>query len=378
MNLPTAAPKSNNNSVLSTTFEEGPNNKSSIGASSQSDYSGSSATGVTSPEFASHRDDNIGDFFGEEQRSISQEEKEGKSLDFFSEMENSLNQKESKKFEKFDSGSNNENGFESFVPEQNYFVSEFSPPPQSNNDESMSRQSGDNFSDSFFSEATSNEERGAIQDATKSVQEMHLALLHLMSNPDEFKRALGSPPPENNIDMQKEIEKWMRIVYSQENIENIISRRKLPKVPLPYIVFSNDAEVVLPQAHTASQLFGVETVRGIELEAASSIPGLSMLFLRWLALMPSGDHINIIDPPGLTVMRISGGRYRVTAAHRVVWEWFNDFPPDALPTFANENPKSDNGNSDTQVEFGDLVSMTVVDVFETDKGKSNSQLMQFP
>ena len=30
--------------------------------------------------------------------------------------------------------------------------------------------------------------------------------------------------------------------------------------------------------------------------------------------MPEGDHENIIDPPGLTVMRIAGGRYRVTGA----------------------------------------------------------------
>ena len=37
------------------------------------------------------------------------------------------------------------------------------------------------------------------------------------------------------------------------------------------------------------------------------------------ALMPGGDHSNLIEPPGLTVMRIAGGRYRVTAAHRVVW-----------------------------------------------------------
>lgn len=33
-----------------------------------------------------------------------------------------------------------------------------------------------------------------------------------------------------------------------------------------------------------------------------------------VALMPEGDHMNIIDPPGLTVMRIAGGRYRVTGA----------------------------------------------------------------
>ena len=52
--------------------------------------------------------------------------------------------------------------------------------------------------------------------------------------------------------------------------------------PLPFIVFADDAEVVLPQAHTASQLFGIEKVEGIELEAAAGIPALSQLFLRWL------------------------------------------------------------------------------------------------
>ena len=77
--------------------------------------------------------------------------------------------------------------------------------------------------------------------------------------------------------------------------------------------------MVLPQALTASQLFGIERIIGIELEAAAGITGLSQLFLRWLALMPEGDHVNPIDPPGLTVMKIAGGGYRVTAAHRVVW-----------------------------------------------------------
>ena len=45
----------------------------------------------------------------------------------------------------------------------------------------------------------------------------------------------------------------------------------------------------------------------------------SHTFICLPALMPEGDHMNIIDPPGLTVMRIAGGRYRVTGAHRVVW-----------------------------------------------------------
>ena len=72
------------------------------------------------------------------------------------------------------------------------------------------------------------------------------------------------------------------------------------------------------------------------------------------ALMPGGDHLNMIDPPGLTVMKIAGGRYRVTAAHRVVWTWMNEFVPLS---------RSDEVNS---LQIGDLVTMTIVDVFETD------------
>ena len=52
--------------------------------------------------------------------------------------------------------------------------------------------------------------------------------------------------------------------------------------PLPHQIFAPGAEVVLPQALTASQLFGIERVTGIELEAAAGIGGLSSLFLRWL------------------------------------------------------------------------------------------------
>ena len=95
--------------------------------------------------------------------------------------------------------------------------------------------------------------------------------------------------------------------------------------PLPIQIFAHDAEVVLPQALTATQLFGIERVTGIELEAAAGIIPLSHLFTRWLALMPEGDHVNIIDPPGLTVMKILGGGYRVTGAHRVVWRYVHIF-----------------------------------------------------
>jgi hypothetical protein len=141
---------------------------------------------------------------------------------------------------------------------------------------------------------------------------MHLALLYLLSNPEEFKKVASNPPAA--------LSDWNN-EYSDETTtaDGTGSPSSSPSSPLPYVVFADDAEVVLPQAHTASQLFGIERVEGIELEAAAGVPALSQLFQRWLALMPGGDHLHIIDPPGLTVMRIAGGRYRVTAAHRVVW-----------------------------------------------------------
>jgi hypothetical protein len=84
----------------------------------------------------------------------------------------------------------------------------------------------------------------------------------------------------------------------------------------------------------------------------------------YTALMPGGDHLNIIDPPGLTVMRIAGGRYRVTAAHRVVWTWMNEFAVLTDPhRAANEHANDESVNS---LQVDDLVSMTIVDVFETD------------
>ncbi len=172
--------------------------------------------------------------------------------------------------------------------------------------------------------------------------------------------------------------------------------------PLPLRIFAPDAEVVLPQAYTATQLFGIERITGIELEAAAGASGLCRLFQRWLALMPAGDHENVIDPPGVTVMRISGGRYRVTGAHRVVWRWMNKFslpedddgatgagtathasgggasPPrpsswsssdgDARSSAGGGGGRRDNVHAGVaDFDFGDLVTMTIVDVFETDE-----------
>ena len=80
--------------------------------------------------------------------------------------------------------------------------------------------------------------------------------------------------------------------------------------------------------------------------------------------MPGGDHLNIIDPPGLTVMRIAGGRYRVTAAHRVVWTWMNEF---ASLSFDGATLSDDASNPEkSSLQMGDLVTLTIVDVFETD------------
>jgi len=194
------------------------------------------------------------------------------------------------------------------------------------------------------------------QDATAIVHEMHLALLYLLSNPEEFKKALHAHPPNGATTLDE----WNAEIEDEDE-ESVMTSGV--STALPFIVFADDAEVVLPQAHTASQLFGIEKVEGIELEAAAGIPALSQLFLRWLALMPGGDHLNIIDPPGLTVMRIAGGRYRVTAAHRVVWTWMNEFASMAFDEGLNEDPSSD---IDLPLQIGDLVTLTIVDVFETD------------
>ncbi|CAB9501276.1 expressed unknown protein [Seminavis robusta] len=200
----------------------------------------------------------------------------------------------------------------------------------------------------------------SYQDATETVREMYLALLYLLSNPEEFHRALQVHPAygattltEWNAEYDTEsITDGGSIVTTAESAVSLSG-----PTPLPFVVFSDDAEVVLPQAHTASQLFGLERIEGIELEAAAGIHSLSQLFLRWLALMPGGDHLNMIDPPGLTVMRIAGGRYRVTAAHRVVWTWMNEF---AALAEAHGNDAVET------LQAGDLVTMTIVDVFETD------------
>lgn len=109
----------------------------------------------------------------------------------------------------------------------------------------------------------------SYHDATRTVHEMHLALLFLLSNPDEFHKVAANPPPT--------LSDW-----NNEYSDEATADGSVVTTPLPYVVFADDAEVVLPQAHTASQLFGIERVEGIELEAAAGVPALSQLFLRWL------------------------------------------------------------------------------------------------
>jgi hypothetical protein len=116
---------------------------------------------------------------------------------------------------------------------------------------------------------------GYQSDATETVHEMHLALLYLLSNPDEFKKALHAHLPRGATTLSE----W-NAEYDEDD-ESVVTSATVA-TPLPFVVFADDAEVVLPQAHTASQLFGIEQVEGIELEAAAGIPALSQLFLRWL------------------------------------------------------------------------------------------------
>lgn len=195
-----------------------------------------------------------------------------------------------------------------------------------------------------------------FKDCTGTVHQMHNLLLYLLSNPEEFQDAITYYNSKSTTSTLSAFHADFDRATDVGSIFNDGGDGGDDSIPVPFMVFASDAEVVLPQAHTASQLFGYERDNGIELEATNGMVGLCQLFMRWLALMPGGDHMNLIEPPGLTVMRIAGGRYRVTAAHRVVWTWNNHFMTD---------PTSPSSFLD-DVEVGDLVSMTIVDVFETD------------
>lgn len=132
-------------------------------------------------------------------------------------------------------------------------------------------------------------------DATEVVHEMHLALLYLLSNPEEFSKALASQPAQGATTLAEWNQEYDTESVTEAESVNTSNNNDPMSVPtpLPYVVFADDAEVVLPQAHTASQLFGVERIEGIELEAAAGIPAISQLFLRWLGKLLCSKNLSV-------------------------------------------------------------------------------------
>ena len=112
------------------------------------------------------------------------------------------------------------------------------------------------------------------RDCSKRIYEMYEALLYLLSNPSEFESAIAFYKNKTSTSTLSEFHKEYDRATDVGNDD--------APMPIPFVVFSDDAEVVLPQAHTASQLFGIERETGMELEAACGILGLCQLFLRWL------------------------------------------------------------------------------------------------
>lgn len=117
-----------------------------------------------------------------------------------------------------------------------------------------------------------------FKDCTETVHHMHNLLLFLLSNPDEFQEAIDF---HNNKSTTSTLSAF-HAEYDRGTDVGSIFNGDEENIPVPFMVFASDAEVVLPQAHTASQLFGYERDSGIELEATSGMVGLCQLFLRWL------------------------------------------------------------------------------------------------
>lgn len=250
------------------------------------------------------------------------------------------------------------------------------------------------FEEPFFTATQFNPQ---YQDCTDTIHELYKLLLHLCSHPYEFDDALKyyeNRAERNTLasfhaDFDRLTEVDVASLCGKQNIstdKRMNRNRKSSEefdlnesgnsgnsdndaIPTVLLIFSPETEVVLPQAHTASQLFGIEREDGMELEGGRGIREVCRLFKRWLALMPNGDHLNIINPPGLIVMRLSQNRYRAMGAHRVIWRWNNEFIPDPtassnfLSTAAKRSPYA---KPIEDLHVGDLVSMTVGDVFETD------------
>jgi len=197
-----------------------------------------------------------------------------------------------------------------------------------------------------------------VNDCTDTIREVYRILLQLLSNPEEFQssveffktRANTSTLSAFHADFDRLTE-----VSNSYDMEVEVTDPNEDNVPTPLLILSSECEVVLPQAHTTSQLFGYEIESGMDLEGGHGIVGVCQLMQRWLALMPGGDHVNIVEPPGLIVMKLGGGRYRALGAHRVVWRWNNELLADPI-SFTKK----------LCLNVGDLVTMTIGDVFETD------------
>ncbi len=130
-----------------------------------------------------------------------------------------------------------------------------------------------------------------FKDCTETVHHMHNLLLYLLSNPSEFQEAIDF---QNNKSTTSTLSAF-HAEYDRGTDVGSVFNGDDENIPVPFMVFASDAEVVLPQAHTASQLFGYERDSGIELEATSGMVGLSQLFLRWLGKsIIVGDIIIII------------------------------------------------------------------------------------
>ncbi len=118
-----------------------------------------------------------------------------------------------------------------------------------------------------------------FKDCTDTVHHMHNLLLYLLSNPNEFQEAIDF---HNNKSTTSTLSAFHAEYDRGTDVGSVFNNGDDENIPVPFMVFAPDAEVVLPQAHTASQLFGYERDSGIELEATSGLVGLSQLFLRWL------------------------------------------------------------------------------------------------
>ena len=119
-------------------------------------------------------------------------------------------------------------------------------------------------------------------------------LLYVLCYPEEFHKALQEHPPRGATTLAL----WNEGYDAEASVNtggDTVLVYPATSTLLPFVVFSDAVKVVLPQAHTASQLFGFERVKGIEVDAATGVPAISQLFFLWLTLMPGGDHLNNID-----------------------------------------------------------------------------------